>query len=146
MSGARIETPAALASLAALGWLSGGPAMALAGPLLVLVLFAPLLAVVAAANKHREAGGDSLFALLMRGMAASVPFALLALASRFGLGWDSGQVFAAAGIAAGGGGAAMEFTRAGCGRITGALLPGLWSALVVSAWIMGSTLLAGAVQ
>ena len=40
----------------------------------------------------------------------------------------------------------MEFTRAGCGRITGALLPALWSALVVSAWIMASTLLAGAGQ
>lgn len=145
MSGARIETPAALAALAALGWLSGGLAMALAGPLLVLSLFAPLLALVASANRGRQSD-TGMFALLMRGMAAAVPFALLALASRYGLGWDSGQVFAAAGIAAGGGGAAMEFTRAGCGRITGALLPALWSALVVSAWIMASTLLAGAGQ
>lgn len=143
MSAARIETPAALAALATLGWLSGGIAMALAGPLLVLALFAPLLGVVAMANRQRQAG-EGLFALLMRGMAAAVPFAALALASRYGLGWDAGQVFAGAAIAAGGGGAALEFTRAGCGRITGALLPGLWASLAVMAWMLVSAALKGA--
>jgi len=143
MSTARIETPAALAALAVLGWLSGGIAMALAGPLLVCALFVPLLGVVAAANRERQAG-DGLFALLMRGMLAAVPFAVLALASHYALGWKAGQVFAGAAIAAGGGAAALEFTRIGCGRITGALLPGLWGGLVVMAWMLASAALAGA--
>lgn len=143
MSAARIDTPAALAALAVLGWLSGGAAMALAGPVLVLALFAPLLAVVASANPQRKADAGP-FALLMRGMLAAVPFALLALASRYGLGWDAGQVFAGAAIAAGGGGAALEFSRAGCGRITGAVLPGLWASLVIMAWMLASTMLKGA--
>ena len=143
MSGARIEAPAALASLSALGWLSGGTAMALAGPLLVCALFAPLLIVVASANPQRQ-GDTGLFRLLMRGMVAALPFALLAVASRFALGWDSGQVFAAAAIAAGGGGAALEFSRAGCGRITGGLLPGLWASLAVMAWMLASAARKGA--
>jgi len=143
MSATRIETGAALTALAVLGWLSGGAAMALIGPLLVLAMFAPLLGIVAGTNKQRKAD-TGLFALLMRGMLSAVPFALLALASRYGLGWDAGQVFAGAAIAAGGGGATLEFTRADCGRITGVLLPGLWASLAVMAWMLTSAQLAGA--
>lgn len=53
-------------------------------------------------------------------------------------------MFAGAAIAAGGGGAALEFSRAGCGRITGVVLPGLWASLVVMAWMLASTMLKGA--
>ena len=104
-----------------------------------------LVALVLAFNGALRArlGFGGAYGLLLRGFMMAVPFAALALASRYALGWQSGQAFAGAGIAAAGGAFGIALVKEGCGRLTGLLLPGLWSSLVVTAWMLTAGALAG---
>ncbi len=145
MSGGKAESFAGFASLAVLGALSGGWTMMLAGPVLVALAFAVVAVpiVLFSARVRAEAGLGGVIARLSQGFALAVPFATLALASRFGLGWNAGTAFSGAAIAASAGAGGLELIKAGCGKITGLLLPGLWGALVASAWIMVAAMLTG---
>jgi len=145
MSAGRIEPLAGLASLCLLGGLGGGWAMAVAGPLIVVVGLLPVILLIAAANgsvRHAE-GLGGISRRLAGGFALAVPFAVLALAGRYGLGWNAATAFAGAAIAAGVGAGGIELVKAGCGKVTALLLPGLWSALLMAGWMLAAGTLAG---
>jgi hypothetical protein len=145
MSAARPEALAGLASLALLGGLGGGWSMAIAGPVIVAVGMVPVILLVAAANGNvRKAEGTGGIARrLAGGFAFAVPFAVLALASSLGLNWNAATAFAGAAIAAGFGAGGLELVRAGCGKVTALLLPGLWSAVLMAGWMLAAGALAG---
>jgi hypothetical protein len=146
MSGRGGEPIAGLASLVLLGGLGGGWLMALAAPLLLALGFLPVVVVIALANGdlRRAEGLGGIAMRLAGGFAFAAPFAALALAGRYALGWDAGVAFAGPAIAAGAGAGGLDLARAGCGRLTGLLLPGLWSALTMAGWVLLATTLAGA--
>lgn len=145
MSAGRIEPLAGLASLCLLGGLGGGWAMAVAGPLIVIVGLVPVILLIAATNgsvRHAE-GLGGISRRLAGGFAFAVPFAVLALASRFGLGWNAATAFAGAAIVAGLGAGGVELVKAGAGKVTALLLPGLWGALLITGWMLAAGSLAG---
>jgi hypothetical protein len=146
MSARVLEALAGMASLALLGCLSGGWVMAVAGPLMVLVGLAPMIFVAALANGsvRKAEGFGGMSARLAAGFAFAVPFAVLAAACRYGLGWNASAAFAGAALAAGMSAGGLDLVKAGCGKVTGLLLPGLWSALLMVAWVVGASWLSGA--
>ena len=146
MSAGRPEALAGLASLALLGGLGSGWPMALAGPILVAAGLLPVALVIAAANPdlRKTLGLRGIVRHLAAGFAFAVPFAVLALVSRFGLAWNGAAAFAGAAIATCAGTGGLELVKAGCGRMTGLILPSIAAVLLATAWIIAGSLLAGA--
>ena len=146
MSAGRPEALAGLASLALLGGLGSGWPMAVAGPLLVAAGLLPVALVIAVANPdlRKVQGLRGVLRQLAGGFAFAVPFAVLALVSRIGLGWNGASAFAGAAIATGAGAGGLELVKAGCGRVTGLILPSIAAVLLATAWILAGPVLAGA--
>ena len=134
----------ALVCIVTLGVLCGGPVLAILGTpliLLCLVLLA-LLLLVLNPQARRQNGWGGVAATIPRGLIMLVPFTVLALFAHFWLHWNSAQLFVSSGLMAAGAAIGFEMARIGGGRIAGAVLPAVWSALLAIIWMFFSGLVA----
>lgn len=133
-----------LSCLVTLGALCGGTALAIFGPLLIMLGLFPLFILLALFNPQarRQAGFRGIDSAITRGFVMLAPFTVLAAVSHFWLHWNADQVFASAGLMAAGAATGFEMIKIGGGRIAGTVLPSLWCSLLAPAWMLFAGLLA----
>ncbi len=157
----RVSTPAAvvnlvlaLASIAALGWLTArhmpvSPIWSYAVVFLLtvmgLVWLAVLAGIVHVMNPEiaRTYGGGAALVPVATGMLMLVPFTVLALVAELALGWSAAQAFAAAGIMTGAGAVGMEIGRLGPRKLLNSLVPAAGGVLLIVLWTLLSALAQG---
>jgi hypothetical protein len=142
-AGSRLTRVASLAALGALTGLHLGSSEALfaaAGAAVILgevaILLLRALLHVGNGSVRAEHGAQVVRAAVDEGFLMLLPFAVLALLAELGLGWESVQAFAAAGLLTSGGLAGSAMTAKGGSALYNVIMPMSVMAAAVTGWAL----------